>query len=240
MVCDLEPVDLDDRPAWRVAYEPDPWRFPDWRYASDPGRFDGRWDDPEGRYRVLYAAADPFAAYVEVLADFRPDPAVVAGLEEIEVENDVDEDDGVPPGSVPTSWTRGRVLGQARLSGRYAEVGHSRSLAYLRRELAALVVRHKLDDLDAATIRLRAPREFTQKVSRFVYECTDEGGRPEFHGVVYRSRHGDDLVNFATFEMPDDGAAIVTTSATAIDADDEDLRRAMDHLDLVWHDDRNG
>jgi hypothetical protein len=61
---------------------------------------------------VLYSVVDAFGAYVEVLADFRPDPAVVAGLAHVVVEADAEEDEGVPVGAVPTSWVRGRVIGK--------------------------------------------------------------------------------------------------------------------------------
>jgi hypothetical protein len=237
MGCDLESVHLEHERMWLVGYGPDPWHFPDWRHAPKAGRFDGRWDDPKGSYRVLYSSAERFGAYVEVLAGFRADPAVVAGLNEITVEPGDGHDDVLPAGAVPTSWLRGRAIAEAHVSGRYTQVGHSRSLAYFRRQLASLVVHFRLKDLDAAAIRLHAPREFTQRVSRFVYECTDERGGPQFHGVAYLSRHGDDLANYATFELPDDGARVGPIGATPLDGGDEDLNRALEHPGLVWFDD---
>ena len=68
-----------------------------------------------------------------------------------------------------------------------------------------VAIRHGLDEIDAATIRLRAPRAFTQQVSRFVYEQRDDEGASA--GLRYRSRLGDDIINWALFgPAPDVGA----------------------------------
>jgi hypothetical protein len=56
MVCDLEVATFQEQTAWRIGHAPTPWRFTDWAYADQHGRFDGRWDDPEGSYRVCSAA----------------------------------------------------------------------------------------------------------------------------------------------------------------------------------------
>ena len=80
MACDIEPCQLDGRAVFRVGRAPRPWSFTPWRYA-EKGVFQGRWDDPEGEYRILYVSASAFGALVEVLADFRPDPALIAALE---------------------------------------------------------------------------------------------------------------------------------------------------------------
>lgn len=239
MSCDLEPVDHDGQAVWRVGHGPTPWRFTDWAYADHDGRFDGRWDDPEGSYRVLYAATSRFGAFVEALGDFRPDPMVAAGLEDI-VADDEDDPASVRPGQVPVSWSRGRVVGRASMSARCVQVGHSRSLAYLRRELSRLVVRYQLEDLDAAAVRLRAPRAFTQHVSRFVYECTDDNGAAEFDGLHYLSRFGDDLENIALFELASSNEAIADADAAPVSLDDPTLRQAMDHHGLTWFDDVTG
>lgn len=239
MSCDLEPVDHDGQVVWRVGHGPTPWRFTDWAYADHDGRFDGRWDDPEGSYRVLYAATSRLGAFVEALGDFRPDPMVVAGLEDI-VADDEDAPASPRPGQVPVSWSRGRVVGRASVSARCVQVGHSRSLACLRRALSRLVVRYQLEDLDAATIRLRAPRAFTQHVSRFVYECTDDNGTAEFDGLHYLSRFGDDLENVALFELASGNEAIADADAAPVSLDDPALLQAMDHHGLTWFDDVGG
>lgn len=236
MSCDLEPVDYDGRGLWRVGHAPTPWRFTDWSYAGGDGRFDGRWDDPDGSYRVLYVSTSQFGAFVEALGDFRVDPEVAAGLKGI-VTDAPDEPMAVPPGHVPLSWASGRVVGKASGTARCAQVGHSRSLAHLRQELSQLVVRYRLEDLDAAAIRIRAPRAFTQNVSRFVYECTDDDGAPQFDGVSYLSRFGDDLTNLALFELASDRQPIIDPDAAPISLDDPALQQAIDHHGLTWFDD---
>jgi hypothetical protein len=78
------------------------------------------------------------------------------------------------------------------------------------------------------TIRLRAPRAFTQQVSRFVYE------QGPFAGIRYGSRLGDDVLNWATFEPAPVGVSpLVATASAAIPADDPDLRVALELLGLT-------
>jgi hypothetical protein len=77
---------------------------------------------------------------------------------------------------VPRRWLRGRRIGEATALGRFVDVGDAASLATLRSGLAARAIHYDLAEIDAATIRLAAPRSFTQEVSRFVYEWRDEGG----------------------------------------------------------------
>lgn len=234
MVCDLEATTFAGQAVWRIGHAPTPWRFTDWAYADQHGRFDGRWDDPEGSYRVLYASTSRFGAFVEALGDFRADPELVAGLKDIVTE---DEEPTVPPGHLPVSWLRGRAVGEATVTARCAQVGHSRSLAWLRRELAGLVVRHHLEDLDGSAIRLRASRAFTQHVSRFVYECTDEHGAAQFHGIHYLSRFGDDLANVAIYELPTGDDPVSAAAVAPISLDDPALQDALEHHGLAWFDD---
>ena len=64
----------------------------------------------------------------------------------------------------------------------------------MRAALAKIAVTNGFADIDAATIRMSAPRAFTQAISRYVYD------RGAFSGVRYLSRFGDDAVNWAVFE----------------------------------------
>ena len=43
-------------PLFRLGRKPDPWNPPDWSRAQPDGTFGNRFDDPQGNYRVLYAA----------------------------------------------------------------------------------------------------------------------------------------------------------------------------------------
>ena len=67
----------------RVGYSPEPWNWTPWEYAGTDGRFHGRWDDPNGTWRTLYAGFSPLACYLEVLAVFRADPIVSEELDAI-------------------------------------------------------------------------------------------------------------------------------------------------------------
>jgi hypothetical protein len=206
---------------YRLGRQPDPWAWPDWSYAAPDGTFGNRYDDPEGSYRVLYACSQRVGAFLETLARFRPDLEVLAELDRIEGEDE-------PSADVPRTWLDARVIGEATVQGRFVDLGDTTSLATLRTALAAAAIHHGLDEIDAATIRLRAPRAFTQQVSRYVYE------QGSFAGIRYRSRLGDDLLNWAIFEPGADGRSpLAGTSSARIEADDPDLRAALDLLGLT-------
>lgn len=205
----------------RVGRAPDPWAWPDWAYAGEDGTFGNRWDDPAGEYRVLYASSEPLGAYLETLARFRPDPLVAAAMAEI------DEDPRfptLPTGLVPAGWRTARRIGTARHGGPFADVGHSDSIAHLRAALAPRIVHHRLDDLDAGDLRRRAPRRFTQEISRYVFEHGRTVDGEPLAGIRYASRLGDDLANWAIFE----GREPRDQTSDPIEADDPDLLRALD------------
>ena len=209
-----------DGPLYRLGRDPDPWAWPPWSAALRDGTFGNRYDDPDGSYRVLYASSQRVGAFLETLARFRPDLEVLAELDRI-------EGDDEPPLAVPRTWLAGRLIGEAIAEGCFVDVGDTASLAVLRTALAASAIHHGLDEIDAATIRLRAPRAFTQQVSRYVYE------QGSFAGIRYRSRLGDDVLNYAIFEpAPDGQVPLVATTSAAIAADDPDLRAALELLGL--------
>jgi hypothetical protein len=143
-------------------------------------------------------------------------------------ELDLIEGDDEPPPTVPRTWPDGRLIGEATAEGHFVDIGDSASLATLRAALAASAIHYGLDEIDAATIRLRAPRAFTQQVSRYVYE------QGSYAGIRYRSRLGDDVLNWAIFEpAPDGHVPLVATTSAAIQVDDPDLRAALDLLGLT-------
>ena len=147
------------------------------------GTFGNRYDDPAASYRVLYASSQRVGAFLETLARFRPDLEVLAELEQI-------EGDDEPAARRAASVARqADASARQRVEGRFVDVGDAASLATLRTALAASAIHYGLDEIDAATIRLRAPRAFTQQVSRYVYERAMSGA---FAGIRYRSRLGDE------------------------------------------------
>jgi RES domain len=215
-----------DGPLFRLGRQPDPWAWPNWADAGPDGTFGNRYDDPEASYRVLYASSQRIGAFLETLARFRPDLEVLAELEQI-------DGDDEPPAGLPRAWLNGRMIGEVTLHGRFVDVGDARSLATLRTALAASAIHYGLVEIDAATIRLRAPRSFTQRVSRFVYEQREDQG--SFAGIRYRSRLGDEIVNWAVFEpAPDATSPFLATTSSTLDADDADLLEALDLLGLTF------
>lgn len=201
---------------FRLGRRPDPWAWPDWAYAEAHGTFGNRFDDSQGIYRVLYASSQRLATFLGCLACFRPDIEVIAELEAIV--GDEADDEPPPAGVVPTEWVEQRCVGKAALAGAYADVGHHESLTELRTALAARVVHYGLPDLDAAAVRLTAPRAFTQEVSRFVFDQSAAGAR-RWNGISYLSKHGDDLQNWAIFEP----ATPYVIEVSEVGRDDPDL-----------------
>lgn len=199
---------------------PDAWGWPPWSFARTDRTFGNRWDDPLGHYRVLYACSQRLGAIMERLAPFRPHLIVSLGMRSV-------TGGGVSiPGRVPTAWLQRQIIGEAVLTGDYAYVGHSRSLAFVRSAMARRLQYYGLTDLDAATVRLSTPRPFTQEISRLVYEATSSPlGR--YAGIRYGSRLGDEFDNWAVFEST--GAAAHVIDARPITADDPDVTEAL-HL----------
>jgi hypothetical protein len=214
----------------RVSRGPDAWAWPPWAYAGEDGTFGNRFDDPAREYRVLYATSQRAGAFVETLARYRTDPALVAEYEEMAIEpEDADRYPTIGPGVVPADWCSARTIGTARHDGPFADIAHSSSLAELRTALASRLVHYGLDDLDAGDVRRRVPRAFTQEISRYVFErgVTEEG--EPLLGIRYLSRLGDDIENWAIFEGTDPYDKV----SEEIARDDPDLVEALRTLDLV-------
>lgn len=213
-----------DGPVHRIARAPSPWSWPDWANVGSDGTFGNRWDDPGGVYRVLYAAGSRLGAFVEVLARFRPDPELVAELAEIADEGEA----AALPGELDASWLENRVIGVARFHGEFAEIGHSSSLAHIRRALAPRVVHYGIEDLDASAIRLSVPRRFTQEISRYVYDRSTPAGQRRFAGIAYRSKLGDEFRNWALFEPArDEDPPADEAEPRPLEAEDPDLNQAL-------------
>ncbi len=215
----------------RVGRWPDGWAWPDWSYAHDDGTFGNRYDDPDGEYRVLYASDERAGALAETLARFRPDLELAAELALIAPDaRDDDYPVPAPPGSVPREWLDVRVIGSATHDGTFADVGRSDSLVYLRAALADHALSFGLDDLDAGDLRRRAPRAFTQEISRHVFERARDASGDPLAGIRYLSRLGDEFVNWAIFETepPSD------TRSDPIEPDDPDLIAVFERFELAW------
>ena len=220
-----------DRPLFRIGRRPDPWAWPDWLRAGADGTFGNRFDDPQASYRVLYAGSRLLGAFVEVLARFRPDPAVAAELAQIRG----DARDALPPGHLHRAWLETRRIGEAAVAGTFVDLGHSATLAALQRRLAPRLRRYGVRDLDGAAIRVSAPRRLTQEISRFVYEQRTPRGARAYHGISYLSRLGDEFRNWALFEPGDAAGArrlFRSRRSARIRADHPELRAALELLGI--------
>ena len=217
---------------FRIGRTPNPWAWPDWAKADLDGTFGNRWDDPGNTFRVLYAATERRTTFLEILSRYRPDPAVIADLQEI-----AGDDDSSQPGCVPRTLFNNRRLGEATVSGTFADIGSAHSLAHLRQVMAPRLVHYEIHDLDASAIKSSVPRRFTQELSRYVYELTDiSKSRRSYDGISYSSRLGDDLQNWAIFEPASaaEGDKLIKIMACSkIQHDDPDLLWAIKLLGLT-------
>ena len=104
------------RPAgnlYRVARAPDAWAWPPWEYAGEDGTFGNRYDDPRGEYRVLYATSQRVGAFIETLARYRPDPALIIAYEHITVDPEDAEAFPTIASGVAGEWRATRAIGTA-------------------------------------------------------------------------------------------------------------------------------
>lgn len=182
---------------YRIGYRPDPFAWTPWQYAHQ-GRFDGRWDDPKGNFRTLYVADQLLSCLLEVLADFRPDIAVTAELDQIEEDPRDDDFPTAPAGVIPDEFLAERAGGEAAMSGRFVDVRKPVTIGELRRQFGAFAARLGFPDLDAAALKSSVPRELTQTMSGWFYTL----GPIPVDGVAFGSRHGDNLPIWAIYEQP--------------------------------------
>ncbi|GAA4475323.1 hypothetical protein GCM10023094_12580 [Rhodococcus olei] len=220
----------------RVGYAPNPWAWTPWQYAED-GRFNGRWDDPDGNWRTLYVGASRLACYLEVLAFARADPRLALALADI----DEDPDDAAAhptasAGALPKSWCEPRAVATGAVTGWYALPGHHESLPTLRSRFLSLALHHGLADVDAAAVRDSRPRALTQAISGWLYlQQTPDGD--DVAGVQFQSRHGDGLDLWAVYERPLDPAIsprLTPMRTDPVRRDDPDLVEAMRIHRLQW------
>jgi RES domain len=202
---------------FRLGRKPYPWSPPDWSRAQPDGTFGNRFDDPQGNYRVLYAATQRVSCFVETLARFRPDLSLIAELQAI-----AEEDDYVPLGTVPSDWCEPRMMGEATVTGTYADIYGASWVSHLRHELASDCVALGIKDLDDSVLQQGEPRRLTQLASLKVNEAG-------LDGIYYRSRYGHDLENWALFEPFEISSPEVPM---AVQPDDVDLQEACRLLGL--------
>jgi hypothetical protein len=129
-------------PLYRVARSPDPLDWPDRRYIGG-----GRFDDPQGAFRVLYLAEQRVGCFVEILAGFRRDLQLLARLQAV-----TGATMPIPPAVVPRDWCRRRSIGSLTLGPgqEWLDLRAPGTLQALRTEMADKLVALGLPDFDAA------------------------------------------------------------------------------------------
>ena len=232
----IEGETVDHAPVFRVGHAPNPWTWTPWEYATT-GIFGGRWDDPSGTWRSLYVADTLLGCYLEVLAPFRPDLSLAAELDVID--EDPDDEANYPtaqPGTIPRRWCLDRKAGSAQLTGWYANPATSTSLPTVRAALGSFAVALGLPDVDAASMKNAAPRQFTQYVAAWLYDQHTNHGCI-IDGIRFTSRHGDDVglrVIFERESSTDIAPQLNLVTTESIDVNDPALNHAMTIHRLIW------
>lgn len=163
----------------------------------------------------MYTSSQRLGCFLEALAQFRPDPAIIAAFGEIENAGD---DDRIPFGIVPLSFIFSREIGRAHLSGEFVDVAVAETIGVLRIQAADICITHSIQDVDLSALCSSTPRAFTQAISRFIYER-------DHAGVRYLSKYGADIENWAVFEPFD---RVIPHASDRISPKDEDLRQALE------------
>jgi hypothetical protein len=212
-------------PIYRIAWGTEPWGYPDWKRAgtdssSGAHTFGNRFDDPNAEYRVLYAASQLVCCYVEVLARYRPDYALLEQLQAMDGVNDYQQ-----IGVIPDEWFENRFIGTAEVQGNYADLYSPEWVAHLRSRLQPLCVGLGLHDFDISVLMQAEKRIVTQRASSIVYDLG------AFAGIYYASRHGLGLENWALFEFKATIQPLVPVQRVA--KNDPSLQQALKFLHLV-------
>jgi len=161
---------------------------------------------------VLYTATRPYGCDLETLARFRPSLIFYAELAAI-----TGEIDYAAPGIVDLDWRDRRRIGDANITGGFADVGSSPWISSIRQHLAAETLAAGFDDFDAHALYSTAPRTLTQQISRLVFDN-------QCDGIRYVSKYGLDAECWALFEGR---VTIADDDENEISVNDPDLQAAM-------------
>lgn len=161
----FDPVSLDIDRFYRLTHSADPLVLTPWEFIL---KAPGRWDDPNGEYRVLCTCNTPVGAYVEVLSRLKPHTPSYAAFRDFP-----EDSSSFPPDPEPTLEDAASeklqrhyfaVIGPASDSDVLVDVSAS------RRDLETiLAVSHlKLGDFTSSDYQI------PQRTSRAVYDAAHE------------------------------------------------------------------
>lgn len=206
---------------YHVGRNPDPLAWVEWRYVGG-----GRFDDPKRprTFRVLYAAEQRLAAFVETLPKFRRSIEALAALQEIVPARGEDFAAEDTAGAIPADWHLKRMIGALRLlpGQRLLDLREHETRETLRVELAPTLQRLGYKDFDLSDA-LSRNRRLTKPIARFA----EERG---FRGIAYTSRFDITFDCLAIFE----GAEFEALERRSIERDDPDLIEAARRHNLRW------
>jgi hypothetical protein len=216
-------VDPADTVLWRVGRYPDPLAWTPRAFVGN-----GRFDDPQAEFRVLYLAERRVTCFVETLAQFRPDLAVMAELGGID---EGDRGDTTPPfGLIPDDWLTTHRIGWLQPSPdlRVLDLRAVETREALRAALAPFLRRRRYADFDLS-VALNHDRALTQYISRWAYERG-------YRGIAYTSRFG---IEFDCWVLhggrgDDDTASFTPLGVERIERDDPALVAALRLFGLRW------
>lgn len=171
---------------YRIGRAPDPLAWP-------PANSLGRYNDPAGSFRVLYATLERRAAFLETLQVYRPALADLARAGVL-LETTEGDDPSLPLGVIPASFF-------SRLIAMFHPAPHQRWLDLRSPETHAVLRIELASSLTAAGYRgafnfgeLVGPDyTITQHLARWAFEH-------DFGGLVYPSAHDSSLTCWAVFD----------------------------------------
>lgn len=213
-------VIVSEGPLYRLGRLPDPLAWPPRQYAGD-----GRFDDPLGEFRVLYAAEQRLACLVETLYRFRR-PLVT-----LEAERALRADEAPPAlaATLPSGWVRTRGFCRLQLDAerQWLDLRSLDTRESLRPIFASLLDHLGLPEFDLGAV-YGSHRVLTQGIARWAYERG-------FAGLRYGSRYVEEFNCWAIFGRPGPATFHRVDEVEPIALYDPDLLAAMELFGLTAH-----
>lgn len=239
MSIEILPGSSDPGVVWRVGYAPNPWEWTPWQYASDNGRFNGRWDDQSAKFRTLYTSESLLGCFLEMLAPVRPNTLAYAELTEIADEEAVaGRFPDLAYGAIGMDWLSDRLYGSANQKGFYAEITTSEAIGFLVSAGVFRALGVPPREVDASLLKDANKRDITRSIARFLFDLRADGSsQPAVDGIAFRSRMGDEIRMWAVFERGDELVSEHITPESdyeQVTEDNPDLLAAFEILGLRW------
>jgi hypothetical protein len=176
-----------------------------------------RFDSLTGEFETIYFGTTRGACYAETLGPRRPDPNLVAEIDESGEWNAY-----MDPGKVEAEWRRRRVLEKVKPTvggNRYLDLHSSQSLAWLTREMRTALAIFGVQQLTLSHVTT-GDRQITRAISSWVYTLRSSPSRQFiFDGIKYGSKYGEDLECWAVY----DRTLVTLEEKRTIELDDPEL-----------------